>query len=153
MNNAADAHHGASTGRETGAFLPLLGINLRDLSSAGDPIQAAVAPNPTNLVPVRRSDTSDPRTQYIIHAGSQTFLLWSLQDVWVHGLHVLGENTSTTTVGQFVNVLTSPHQSQTLDFEGAVADFYSTLVTNQEPLGKDFERVLYENLWDLYVRS
>lgn len=27
------------------------------------------------------------------------------------------------------------------------------LVTRQEPLGKEFERVLYDNLWDLYDRD
>lgn len=39
------------------------------------------------------------------------------------------------------------------DFEGTVAAFYSTLLAEQEPLGKEFEQVLYGNLWELYVRS
>jgi hypothetical protein len=93
MNNAADAH-GASTGRETGTFLPFLGVNLLDPSSAGDPIEVAVAPYSTKLVPVR-SDTSDHRTQYIIQDGAKMFRLWSLEHLWVHGLRLLGEDTST----------------------------------------------------------
>jgi hypothetical protein len=28
--------------------------------------------------------------------------------------------------------------------------FYTYLVANQEELGAEFEKVLYENLWDLY---
>lgn len=28
-----------------------------------------------------------------------------------------------------------------------------SLAASQEPLGRDFERVLYNNLWGLYVRS
>lgn len=30
--------------------------------------------------------------------------------------------------------------------------FYAHLVRHQEPLGLEFERVLGENLWDLYAR-
>ena len=58
-----------------------------------------------------------------------------------------------STVGQ-LNIfgigLTQPRQS---DFENAIAEFYSTLLASQEPLGNEFEKVLHENLWDLYVRS
>jgi hypothetical protein len=31
-----------------------------------------------------------------------------------------------------------------------IHSFYSKLLKNQEPLGKEFEKVIYENLWDLY---
>lgn len=31
-----------------------------------------------------------------------------------------------------------------------VGDVYATLLAKQEPLGAVFEKVLYENLWDLY---
>jgi hypothetical protein len=37
--------------------------------------------------------------------------------------------------------------------EQTVEALYSTLMQNQESLGKEFEQVLYENLWGLYVRS
>jgi len=29
--------------------------------------------------------------------------------------------------------------------------FYANLLAKQEPLGTEFEKVLYDNLWDLYV--
>ena len=59
-----------------------------------------------------------------------------------------------STVGQFGNMFAAVlPQPQVADFEEAIADFYSTLLANQEPLGKEFEQVLHENLWDLYVRS
>jgi len=34
--------------------------------------------------------------------------------------------------------------------EQVAARFYARLVENQEGLGEDLERVLHENLWDLY---
>jgi len=45
------------------------------------------------------------------------------------------------------------YQSQTVDFEGAITAFYASLLARQQPLGKEFETVLYDSLWDLYVRS
>ena len=32
-------------------------------------------------------------------------------------------------------------------------EFADRLLTQQEPLGKEFEEVLYENLWGLYERE
>src|ERR1700730_19386851 len=47
-----------------------------------------------------------------------------------------------STIGQFGNMFATVHpQPQTVDFEGAVATFYSTLLASQEPLGKEFERI------------
>ena len=37
------------------------------------------------------------------------------------------------------------------EFEQIVSKFYEELLSSQEPLGKEFEKVLYDNLWDLYV--
>jgi len=36
------------------------------------------------------------------------------------------------------------------DFVETVSSFYASLSSKQEPLGRDFEKVLNENLWDLY---
>jgi len=33
----------------------------------------------------------------------------------------------------------------------AIQEFYASLSAAQEPLGPEFESVLYENLWGLYV--
>lgn len=35
-------------------------------------------------------------------------------------------------------------------FEQAVGNFYEQLLAHQEPLGDDFEKILHQNLWDLY---
>lgn len=49
------------------------------------------------------------------------------------------------------NVLTGYYPpSLETSFETVVTSFFEELSSNQEPLGHDFERVLFENLWDLY---
>jgi hypothetical protein len=58
-----------------------------------------------------------------------------------------------STVGQFGNIFATTCQPQSVNFEGAITAFYSTLLAKQQPLGAEFERVLYDNLSDLYVRS
>ena len=58
-----------------------------------------------------------------------------------------------STVGQFGDMFATAYQSQTVDFEGAITAFYASLLARQQPLGKEFETVLYDSLWDLYVRS
>ena len=35
-------------------------------------------------------------------------------------------------------------------FEQTVVNFYANLLAAQEPLGAEFGKVLYDNLWDLY---
>lgn len=35
-------------------------------------------------------------------------------------------------------------------FESDITNFYAKLSSNQEALGYEFERVLFDNLWDLY---
>lgn len=36
------------------------------------------------------------------------------------------------------------------NFEGEMAAFFTRLSSEQEPLGAEFEQVLFDNLWDLY---
>lgn len=49
------------------------------------------------------------------------------------------------------NAFTGEYTKQkTLDFEGLVTEFYAALLGQQEPLGAEFEKILYENLWELY---
>lgn len=49
------------------------------------------------------------------------------------------------------NILTGHYPSSTeTAFESVVTSFFEELSSNQEPLGHEFERVLFENLWDLY---
>lgn len=41
-----------------------------------------------------------------------------------------------------------------LDTEKLITDFHLLYtLLEQESLGKEFEQILYDNLWDLYIRS
>lgn len=57
------------------------------------------------------------------------------------------------TFGQFANIFSGEYEHARFDFELEVAAFYSNLLATQEPLGKEFERVLHDNLSSLYVRT
>lgn len=46
--------------------------------------------------------------------------------------------------------ITGEYVPITVGLEQAVGDVYARLLAKQEPLGAVFEKVLYENLWDLY---
>lgn len=37
--------------------------------------------------------------------------------------------------------------------KGIEKELYEILYLKQEPLGEEFEKVLYDNLWDLYVED
>ena len=39
------------------------------------------------------------------------------------------------------------------DLDRELAEFYTDLLAKQEPLGKEFEDVLFDNLEDLYERN
>lgn len=60
---------------------------------------------------------------------------------------------SSKTFGQLENVFTRDYEDATSYFEGFMTAFYASLLEKQEPLGKEFEDVLDENRWNLYVRS
>lgn len=50
------------------------------------------------------------------------------------------------------NFITGEYFQNRYNFEESVSNFYAKLLSNQEPLGADFEKILYENLWNLYER-
>ena len=56
----------------------------------------------------------------------------------------------TSTLDQYNNPLTREFKNSDELLQSKVTEFYSTLLAVQEPLGEEFERVLYNNLWDLY---
>ncbi|MEN6349283.1 MAG: hypothetical protein ABFD08_07815 [Syntrophomonas sp.] len=60
---------------------------------------------------------------------------------------------SSKTYGQHSNIFTGEYEDISLNFEEDVASFYAQLLATQEPLGKEFEQVLYDNLWDLLVHT
>jgi hypothetical protein len=49
------------------------------------------------------------------------------------------------------NMFTGEPKKFSSDFESTISGFYAALLAKQQPLGKEFEKVLYDNLWDLYV--
>lgn len=55
------------------------------------------------------------------------------------------------TFSQLQNAFTGEYTKQSdLSFEGSMATFYETLLGQQEPLGAEFEKILYDHLWQLY---
>lgn len=60
---------------------------------------------------------------------------------------------SSNTFGRFTNVFTGEYEDVASGFEESITSFYSQLLEIQEPLGKEFEQVLYDNLWDLLVHT
>jgi hypothetical protein len=57
------------------------------------------------------------------------------------------------TFGQYTNSFTGEYENPSISFEETITSFYAQFLTKQEPLGKEFEQVLYDNLWDLLVRT
>ena len=54
------------------------------------------------------------------------------------------------TCEHFLSFFTDNYYRGIRNFETSITEFYATLVSSQEPLGIEFEKVLYDNLWDLY---
>ena len=57
---------------------------------------------------------------------------------------------SQPTFNSYSNSITGAYDFAPSGFEKEVGNFYSRLLARQEPLGAAFEKVLYDNLWDLY---
>lgn len=74
-----------------------------------------------------------------------------LQPTPSYPLYVINE--SPKTFGQLANPFTGECEATDREFEEVVTSFYATLLARQQPLGKEFEDVLDENRWNLYVRS
>ena len=51
---------------------------------------------------------------------------------------------------QYKNLTMGNYYQGSDPFEVAVSNFYTTLLSSQESLGAEFEKVLYGNLWELY---
>lgn len=55
-----------------------------------------------------------------------------------------------TSYNLYASAFTGEYGAVAKSFDSAISDVYARLMINQEPLGVEFERVLNENLWDLY---
>lgn len=103
--------------------------------------------------------------QYNRGAGTYSAVLWVGLGVAVGSFNFLGDsykenikpvlpslyasNLNTLTYNSYTNLLTGEYATPR-KFEEAIETFYARLLTNQEPLGAVFEKVLNENIWDLY---
>ena len=45
------------------------------------------------------------------------------------------------------------YEQPEMDTDVRIVEFFAELALKQEPLGKEFEQVLHDNLWDLLVRT
>lgn len=70
----------------------------------------------------------------------------------LRGPSVIKEEISKT-FGKYTNSFTGEYENPSVSFEETIASFYAKFLSTQEPLGKEFEQVLYDNLWDLIVRT
>jgi hypothetical protein len=59
-------------------------------------------------------------------------------------------NDRGATSDSFRSKVTGQYDLSPPPFEQVVVNFYANLLAIQEPLGAAFEKVLYDNLWDLY---
>jgi hypothetical protein len=108
-------------------------------------------PYPAELYHVEERSSTGGSAVYLLLAAS--LALVSQQPLPRAAFPAVTPVMRPSTIGQFGNLFASAYPSQTVDFEGAVTAFYATLLAKQQPLGKEFEKVLSHNLWDLYVRS
>jgi hypothetical protein len=60
------------------------------------------------------------------------------------------QESNLSTFDQYQNPLTGKYDQSNAHFETAISNFYAELLANQKPLGKEFTKILYDNLWDLY---
>lgn len=57
---------------------------------------------------------------------------------------------NTPSYNGYANIFNGEYNTTSKGFEEVVGNLYARLLINQEPLGTEFEKVLNENLWDLY---
>jgi len=63
-----------------------------------------------------------------------------------------GVELTSKTYGQYENAFTGAYEFP-INFEKAITSFYTKLLEIQEPLGKEFEDVLNDNIWDLFIHT
>src|SRR5262249_48208970 len=61
-------------------------------------------------------------------------------------------NLSPSTHGAHDDLFLAAQLVRILEARPALATFYAELLAKQERLGTEFERILFENLWNLYSR-
>lgn len=105
-----------------------------------------------------RSNLSSSTMGYVVMTGLLSVaMLNALPEDSIPGSknHALSNNPYSAndrgaTFDSFRSKVTGRYDLSPLPFEQAVVNFYANLLAVQEPLGAEFEKVLYDNLWDLY---
>lgn len=105
-----------------------------------------------------RSNLSSSTMGYVVMAGLLSVaMLNALPDDSVLGSknHALSNNPYSAndrgaTFDSFRSKVTGRYDLSPPPFEQTVVNFYANLLAAQEPLGAEFGKVLYDNLWDLY---
>lgn len=85
--------------------------------------------------------------QALAASGDDQLLQFKKMVIKPEPYHSAAAPKSYATYGNFI---TGEYYQNRYNFEESVGKFYAKLLSNQEPLGADFEKVLYDNLWDLY---
>jgi hypothetical protein len=57
-----------------------------------------------------------------------------------------------STYGEYLGAFPRAHLGANYGAAQSIVTFYSALLAKQERLGKEFEEVLFDNLWNLYAR-
>src|SRR5712671_1635827 len=64
---------------------------------------------------------------------------------------VLIYQTAANTYGVYADIFAPGRLGATALMEHSIMSFYLNLLAKQERLGREFEQVLFDNLWDLYA--
>lgn len=106
---------------------------------------------------IRYDQASSTFSQVLIAGLLATQMLSALpvKDVAVQGNKRLLQGPyswsgSKATFNHYSNPITGEYSFTPNTFEQEVSNFYARLLANQERLGAEFEKVLHENIWNLY---
>lgn len=89
----------------------------------------------------------------VVHAGLLAKMCLENQEQINTGHYAPGytDNINPSSTTKYTISLTEFARPTTnVNFEDEIAAFFTRLSSEQEPLGAEFEKVLFDNLWDLY---
>jgi hypothetical protein len=65
---------------------------------------------------------------------------------------VIDYKITNSTIGDYVSVTSHSQLSSSVEPLSMLQDFFYDLLSKQEDLGGEFEKILHANLWNLYAR-
>ena len=84
----------------------------------------------------------------ILNALPENLILGSKNHIFLYFSYSANDRSATS--DSFRSTVTGQYDFSPPPFEQVVVNFYAKLLAAQEPLGEKFEKVLHDNLWDLY---